>query len=390
MHSGLLFRRYFGADFEFLLLYLFFLGLVSVPLTSLATAFILHRGHATQFLPSDPHVGFVSGPDYRGTLNIIWVCMSTIFTCVYLSVHIDVPDKSRTKESIEAMRATPKNIAGRLIHRFLVPIWHLTAYSFCRRVFWMLFNLFAPELVVLVAFTERRSARDAVKFMRDRGQGDWDMKLAFFADMGGFQLADGTPFRSGLAFLEWFDKLQQTHEAGVVLTVDPLLEEISDRCNADLVLKLFTCLQASWLLIETSMRLAEAKAVSELEITTCAYILCTVVSYACWLQKPYSVEGRVTIRDNHIVPRDEYIFSDDPSPPSTLTSFSYSTLQASESTPSLLPLAHLSSAAMRSRKVESGESTRLPVMVFQGARFTPFNRSYLHPDFSWPRTLFYL
>lgn len=78
----------------------------------------------------------------------------------------------------------------------------------------MLFNVFAPELVVLVAFLERRITRDAVKFMRSRGQDDWNMKLAFFADMGGFQLDAGAPFCSGLAFLKWFNKLQRSGPMG--------------------------------------------------------------------------------------------------------------------------------------------------------------------------------
>lgn len=139
-----------------------------------------------------------------------------------------------------------------------------------------------------------------------------------------------------------------------MLTVGPFLEEINHWCNANLVLNLLTCLQAPWLLVETTVRLVETKAVSELEITTCVYILCIVISYACRPRKPYSIEGRVTIRDKYIVSRDEYISSDCPSPPAVSTTFSYSTLQATDSTPSLIPIAHLGGAVTRVKEVEGG------------------------------------
>ncbi|EKM59106.1 uncharacterized protein PHACADRAFT_181110 [Phanerochaete carnosa HHB-10118-sp] len=306
--------------------------------------------------------------------------MSTIFTCVYLSVHIDVPDQSKAKEFVEALRDMPKNWTRRTV-RHLVPLWHLTARPLCRRVFWMVFNIFAPELVILVAILERRSASDGVKFMRSRGRDDWNVKLAFFADMGGFELDDGTHFRDGLSLLKWFDNLQRTHDEGIMLNIDPLVEEISNRCNADLVLKVFTCLQALWLLVETSVRLVERKAVSKLEITTCAYIFCTIFAYACWLQKPYGVEGRVTIRDKYIVPRNGHALPQQSSPLSR--NRSYSILHTSEPAPSLTPLVYTGSLMMGSQKTES-TPTYLPIMIFPGARFTPFNRSYLHPDASWP------
>jgi len=165
-----------------------------------------------------------------------------------------------------------------------------------------------------------------------------------------------------------------------VLTINPLMDEINDRCNADLVLKIFTCSQAAWLLVQTFVRLTEGKAVSELEITTCGYILCTVVAYACWLQKPYSVGGRVIIRDKFIVPREEYtpLQQSLPAP----QSHSYSTLRTLESTPPLIPLTRIGGPMLSPKKPESAP-THLPIIIFPGARFTPFNRSYLRPDASW-------
>ncbi|GJE84064.1 hypothetical protein PsYK624_001390 [Phanerochaete sordida] len=383
MHAGTRFLRvHYGADFEFLLLYLVLLALIAVPLTSISIVAVLRHGQPTQFPPSQPHVGFVAGPDYRGTMNIIWVCMSTIFTCVYLSVHVNVPDKWNAEQFSHLLehKCGPKSLPPRTLRVWVAPLWRFTAIPICRRVFWMIFNIFAPQLVALVAVMERCSAKDALTFMRSRGQNDWTMQLAFFADMGGFELDDGTPFRDGLSFLEWFAKLQDEREAGATLDVVPLVSEINDRCNADIVLKALTCSQAAWLMVETVVRFAEAKAVSELEITTCAYIVCTLFDYICWFEKPYNVGGRVTIREKYILPRrsDENLSSQEhpptPSRPcSTVTS---------ESNPSLLPLAHRGRPMLKPQKSER-VPLHLPIKLFPGSRFTPFNRSFLRPDTSW-------
>ncbi|TFY55955.1 hypothetical protein EVG20_g9129, partial [Dentipellis fragilis] len=34
--------------------------------------------------------GFVSGPDGRGTLDILWACVSTIVICAWTSIHPDI------------------------------------------------------------------------------------------------------------------------------------------------------------------------------------------------------------------------------------------------------------------------------------------------------------
>lgn len=130
------------------------------------------------------------------------------------------------------------------------------------------------------------------------------MKLTFFADVGGFEwegAGEGNKrrhFRSGLEFLEWFRKARKDPRlADKVLDADFLEREIDDKSHANMVLKVFTLLQASWLFVETIIRLVEGQAVSELEVTTCAYIFCTMIVYCCWLHKPYGV-GRRVLREN--------------------------------------------------------------------------------------------
>lgn len=152
--------------------------------------------------------------------------MSTIFTCVYVSVHVDVSDHQKAEIFAKALEdgnvdklrryATlyPTTLPSHhsLINRIRLPalmrrgfaeLWRFTAQTQCRRVLWMLFNVFAPELVVFVAILELSSARSAAVFMRRHVCTRWSLQLAFFADMGGFQLEDGTVFHNGLEFMRW-------------------------------------------------------------------------------------------------------------------------------------------------------------------------------------------
>lgn len=206
--AGRLFRRYSGSNLELPLIYLFLIGLVSLPFTVLGLLFIFRHGHATAFHPEDPHVGWVENPGRRGTLNIIWTCFSTIFTCVYVSVHIDIPDpqkSDRFQESLSRAHTIPKAAV-----RYFFAVWRLLSRPVTRKVIWVLFNIYAPELMVMCSLLERKSAKSGVAFMHSRGQAGWKMRHAFFADMGGFKLPDGTLLHTGLEFYEWYDRERPT------------------------------------------------------------------------------------------------------------------------------------------------------------------------------------
>ena len=295
MQPGL-FRNHLGADQSAFVISVIALSSISSLLSLIGTVIVLVHGHLTQYPSSDPHLGFTPGPNTRGTLNLISACASTIFTCVYVSVHLDVPDRLRAIQVSEAWRAHNVLRIPDVILRWFGAIWRWTCTkSFCRRLLWVVFNVEAPELIVVVSVLERISARDGMRAMHSRGQKDWTMTTAFFADMGGFQLEDGHHLRNGREFLEWFDSFRG-ERGTVVLDVPRIQQEIEDRANADVVLKLFTVVQAAWFFIETVMRLIEHRAVSPLEAATCSYIVCTVTTYFCWLAKPYSVDGRIILR----------------------------------------------------------------------------------------------
>lgn len=392
MRSGRLIRGSV-ANLEFFIVFVLIFGILSVPIAIVTLVIVLTRGHLTRFSLTDGHrSGFRPGPTERGTMNLIYVCMSTIFACVYVSLHVDIPNPSNAADFRASLDRSKMRLPG-FVKRFMAWAYRITEKATVRRVLFMLFNIVAPELVVLVSILELISATDAKRFMRSRGQKGWTTMLAFFADMGGFELEDGTHFRNGREFLEWFDSYYREHGEHVQVDVVKLQEEIDDRSKKDAVIKVVTLLQSTWLFVETMARFIENHAVSELEVTTCAYIFCTLITYVCWLKKPYSVTSHVVLRSGLLhhekhegdvaIPRQRPSLRK-PEPSYSEASSSRLPSYAEPGSPDLskeyAPVPILDQAA---NQLSPSASPKLPRMIYQNARFTPFNRSYQHPDLAW-------
>lgn len=158
----------------------------------------------------------------------------------------------------------------------------------------------------------------------------WTRTHAFFADIGGFRVrelrstvqeqdrnvgerelkesgingsvyleagGDRNPssssvvIRSGKDSYKWFE-LNQSH---IDLDYERLRVEIEGASNADSFLKTLTCIQAAWLIIQTIVRAAEHRPVSPLEVTTCGYVVCTLIAYYFWWDKPYGMQTHVLL-----------------------------------------------------------------------------------------------
>ena len=110
---------------------------------------------------------WVHQPNFRGTFDILWTCLVTIFISTYSMLCLNVP---APKDSF-AMR-------------------------FGRRLLWMALGILGPEFPLTYAAGQWSRAKHSIEAFRRSGYEDWDMRRAFFADMGGFvfQAVDGQPF----------------------------------------------------------------------------------------------------------------------------------------------------------------------------------------------------
>lgn len=123
-----------------------------------------------------PGSSFVESPNVRGTLDILWSCLSVLLLCTWSIQHLQIPHQCRPR----SMRQQ--------INKFAVQLWI--------KVRWMLVTLIAPELLCGTAAEEWLTACKAARFIADRVKDDgidWTSSHGFFAQMGGFRLRFNTP-----------------------------------------------------------------------------------------------------------------------------------------------------------------------------------------------------
>ena len=74
---------------------------------------------------------------------------------------------------------------------------------------------------------------------------------------------------------EWIHKLEEFSE-----------DDINALSKADSLTKVIACFQTLWFVTQVISRLGERRAVTLLEVSTCAYVFSAVIAYAAWWKKP--------------------------------------------------------------------------------------------------------
>ncbi|KAI1761038.1 hypothetical protein GGR53DRAFT_46889 [Hypoxylon sp. FL1150] len=208
---------------------------------------------------------WVSAPNQRGTMDIIWSSFFTIFLCTWTTMCLNIPPPNES--NIKTLR---------------------------RRLRWMFMAITYPEAVFALSITQYASAKQSVQLFRDLGHTDWTLKHGFFADMGGFLLEplDGTPFAITA------HQLAKLVERQCVEYPNITAEEIWDKSKADALSKCLSLLQASWLLFQLLGRAILRLPTSTLELTTSAIVVCTFGTFLCWLHKPSDVQKGFVLSAN--------------------------------------------------------------------------------------------
>ena len=111
--------------------------------------------------------GWVSSPNGRGTMDILWSSVFTVFLCSWTVLCLNLPTHYETEWSIIR-----------------------------RRIRWMFWAVAGPEFVLTAASGQWYSAKQSVHIFHSLGYTSWTLKHGFFADMGGFVLEskDFQPF----------------------------------------------------------------------------------------------------------------------------------------------------------------------------------------------------
>ena len=213
--------------------------------------------------------GWTSSPNARGSLDVLWTCLTTILLSTWSAIWLNVPEPTDT-------------------------IWkHL------KRKAWLTFiAIMGPECLLGLTLGEWQSARASVTHLKQLRQDDkWTFKHAFFADIGGFvlQTSDGISFFLDTKHIHWLLE----HEAISITQFkkDFLLNSktIDDRNKSDIFIRLIAVGQALWFCINLIARGGQHLAISTLEITTVGIIVNSVLVYYFWKDKPADVQMMETV-----------------------------------------------------------------------------------------------
>ncbi|KAL8723806.1 MAG: hypothetical protein Q9181_007182 [Wetmoreana brouardii] len=218
---------------------------------------------ANSSLPSPERIiGWVSQPSDRGSIDIIWTCLFTIFICTYTVLCLNVPSEDETTFNIV-----------------------------CRRLFWMALAIIGPEFVLTYASGQWGTAKESVHLFHQAGYDKWSLRHGFFADMGGFLLVpkDGRAFRITSKHLHYLIQRKYLEYPDITK------EELWDKSKQDTITKVITCFQISYLVLQCVGRAVQGLEITTMELSALAIVVCTILTSICWLRKPLDVRTPIKL-----------------------------------------------------------------------------------------------
>ncbi|MCJ1372293.1 hypothetical protein MMC20_003516 [Loxospora ochrophaea] len=304
-------------------------------------------------------VNFVTSPNSRGTLDILWASLLTILACTWTIQHLNVP-----KQRLERDPGWRGDIKWKAKGS-----WTTTK--------WMLGTMIAPEIVLVKAVIEFVAAKKITKRMKAFANEDdvpWTRTHAMLAIMGGFvieyggrpeqgpetqretQQSESDPTESREENLEalegnlpsninplnehkinqnsteqssdedhkkWEAVMQErkSYRNVVHLTANEIHslrdahilkklpfctdDDIYDKSKSDAFTKAIAFGQILWFTIQIIVRASRRIPVSQLELTATAFSACGLVIYIFNWKKPQSVRvPYVILQYESVVPRD--------------------------------------------------------------------------------------
>ncbi|KAK0736188.1 hypothetical protein B0T21DRAFT_366457 [Apiosordaria backusii] len=232
-------------------------------------------------LPGNATTSWVLEPDGRGTFGILRSCIITLALCVYTAIHLNIPGVQDTKRT-----------------RWL------------RKAKWVTIAMFAPEVVVYVAWCQRQQVlelHDVLSRKLDqepetgrKRKHAWTMTHSWYAKMGGFVIdtardTESEPYVFGSPWVSvdsiWI--LETIASEGWL--PDLPKSYIDDKSKADGIAKTLVIVQSSWMILQCVMRWTSGLTVTSLELNTLAHAVCALLIYVLWWQKPLDIDHPTTL-----------------------------------------------------------------------------------------------
>ncbi|KAH8694102.1 hypothetical protein BGW36DRAFT_384373 [Talaromyces proteolyticus] len=323
---------------------------------------------------------FVASAEVRGTMDIVWSCLSVLILCVWSIHHFCVPNFVKNESSSQ----------GNWMKKALL--------ANIKKLNWSLLAILAPEYIFAKALAEKLAAHYSYKQFqehRQHGWSDWTITHAYFANMRGFvmrfntravpmslipskpdklalsrqwpqQHSDVTYFeqdvngsieierrqcreicgdpcqnRDGLASekgstikTEHYLDAHKTWQGYWALSASQMLyacqqgiiagppaitvEELKDYSKSDIFVKVMAIVQITWLVVQILARVTQNLAVTLLEITVLAFAAVMIATYLLLLGKPQDVHVATLVDARGQLNREQVIGLAARSPQSTL------------------------------------------------------------------------
>ncbi|KAJ5550425.1 hypothetical protein N7535_001633 [Penicillium sp. DV-2018c] len=167
-----------------------------------------------------------------------------------------------------------------------------------RKVLLTALALLGPEFIFQIARSQHQCAARSVKLFKQIGHPEWTKTHGFYAEMGGFRLKakdSQKPFP--------INAMQLHHLVANKYVEMPMItkEDIKDKNKVDAMLRFLTIGQCLWFLMSTLARLKLKLAITTGELTTVAFILCSLPTNLCWISKPADVKSSEIIETSKTI-----------------------------------------------------------------------------------------
>ncbi|KAH8832096.1 hypothetical protein DL96DRAFT_1589917 [Flagelloscypha sp. PMI_526] len=203
-------------------------------------------------------VGFQQAPNLRGTMSIIMSCATVLIIALYNSYHpTDVHEQ----------------------------VW-ITSVAMTFMA--MLMPEFCVRMAVQQYFDVRRNTayfKNTLKLPR------WTHVHSFVLIMGRFSIT--LPSGTSQPILNTKGELAEFVRNGGLQDTDlPTASQLKELSKLNVLVKIFTIVQVSWLVVQCFARWVSHLPVTLLELMTSCYAICAIVTYLLWLDKPYRMDDR--------------------------------------------------------------------------------------------------
>jgi hypothetical protein len=238
---------------------------------------------------------YVSSPNSRGTLDILWSSLFTIFACTWSIQHPNLPEQEKVDDRDSTLKGW---------RAWAYPAWRTIKWKvkgFYRSTIRMLWTAIAPELIVVAACSERFGAQSICESMKELDLGEdekWSLTHSYYANMGGFVVrnpsADKTIYHDPYHLTG--EDLVELRKGNHIAKLPDITEaEIKDRSKSDMLGKSIALGQIAWSIIQIIARAVRKLPVSPLEVAVVAFAVCAILSYILYWEKPQRVSVTHTI-----------------------------------------------------------------------------------------------